>query len=115
MRRLSLPEDRAVEREIGLARDRTARAALACLAPESAALVAVQIEYRARVVEGEPIETADKLLPARRRALAAERRALPELRASGVIGDDAFHAVEEELDWTEMYIEERLARSGLSW
>jgi hypothetical protein len=33
---------------------------------------------------------------------------LAELRASGDIGDDAFHAMEEELDWTEMYIEERL-------
>lgn len=113
MRRLTLPEDRAVEDEISLARDRTARAALACLADESSRLEAVQIEYAARVIEADrkPSSEGDNLLPARRRALAAERRALAELRATGAIGDDAFHAVEEELDWTEMYIEERLGRS----
>jgi CPA1 family monovalent cation:H+ antiporter len=36
------------------------------------------------------------------RAQAAERRTLSDLRARGVIGDDAFHAVEEELDWSEV-------------
>ena len=34
-----------------------------------------------------------------RRAQAEERRRLSDLRARGVIGDDAFHRVEEELDW----------------
>ena len=38
-----------------------------------------------------------------RRAYEAERRKLIELRASGVIGDDAFHRVEEELDWADMH------------
>jgi monovalent cation/hydrogen antiporter len=40
-----------------------------------------------------------------RHALAAERRVLFELRARGVIGDDAFHRVEEELDWAELNAE----------
>jgi monovalent cation/hydrogen antiporter len=40
-----------------------------------------------------------------RRAQEEERRALSELRASGVIGDDAFHRVEEELDWAEVNAE----------
>jgi CPA1 family monovalent cation:H+ antiporter len=35
------------------------------------------------------------------RAQAAERRTLSDLRSRGVIGDDAFHQVEEELDWSE--------------
>jgi CPA1 family monovalent cation:H+ antiporter len=26
-----------------------------------------------------------------------------ELRARGVIGDDAFHRLEEELDWAELH------------
>jgi CPA1 family monovalent cation:H+ antiporter len=30
---------------------------------------------------------------------------LSELRSSGVIGDDAFHRVEEELDWAELNAE----------
>ena len=40
-----------------------------------------------------------------RLALATERRVLLELRARGVIGDDAFHRVEEELDWAELNTE----------
>jgi CPA1 family monovalent cation:H+ antiporter len=46
----------------------------------------------------------------RRRALAAERQALLALRQSDAIGDNAFHTVEEELDWGEMYVEGRLDR-----
>lgn len=38
----------------------------------------------------------------RRRALSAARRAVLEMRANDDIGDDAFHRVEEELDWLEM-------------
>jgi CPA1 family monovalent cation:H+ antiporter len=45
-----------------------------------------------------------------RQAQAAERRILFDLRAQGVIGDDAFHRVEEELDWAEMH-REGMARS----
>jgi hypothetical protein len=41
------------------------------------------------------------------RAQAAERRTLSELRAQGVIGDDAFHQVEEELDWSEVNTQAR--------
>ena len=36
------------------------------------------------------------------RAQRAQRRVLMELRAEGVIGDDAFHRIEEELDWAEV-------------
>jgi hypothetical protein len=42
-------------------------------------------------------------LQAMRRAYQAERSRLIELRASGVIGDDAFHRIEEELDWADMH------------
>jgi CPA1 family monovalent cation:H+ antiporter len=37
-----------------------------------------------------------------RRALHAARQAVIAMRASDEIGDDAFHAIEEELDWLEM-------------
>jgi hypothetical protein len=37
----------------------------------------------------------------RRRALAAERICVIQLRHAGRIGDDAYHVVEEELDWAE--------------
>jgi CPA1 family monovalent cation:H+ antiporter len=35
-------------------------------------------------------------------ALAAARRAVIAMRAAHEIGDDAFHRIEEELDWLEM-------------
>jgi CPA1 family monovalent cation:H+ antiporter len=37
-----------------------------------------------------------------RGALQAARHAVLALRANDEIGDDAFHQVEEELDWLEM-------------
>ena len=39
---------------------------------------------------------------ARRAALRAARRSLLEMRDSGDIGDDAFHAIENDLDWMEV-------------
>ena len=38
----------------------------------------------------------------RLRAIAAQRQALHRLRAEGRIGDDAFHRLQEELDWSEL-------------
>ena len=37
-----------------------------------------------------------------REALSAARQAVLIMRANDEIGDDAFHRVEEELDWLEM-------------
>jgi monovalent cation/hydrogen antiporter len=37
-----------------------------------------------------------------RRAVEAARQAVLAMRASNEIGDDAFHQIEEELDWLEM-------------
>ena len=37
-----------------------------------------------------------------RHALDAARQAVIAMRASDEIGDDAFHQVEEQLDWMEM-------------
>jgi monovalent cation/hydrogen antiporter len=38
----------------------------------------------------------------RDQALQAARRAVVDMRANREIGDDAFHQMEEELDWLEM-------------
>ena len=40
--------------------------------------------------------------PLRRRAIAAARRSIINLRQSETIGDDAFHQLEEEFDWAEL-------------
>jgi hypothetical protein len=38
----------------------------------------------------------------RRRSVAASRTAIAELRSKGEIGDEAFHLLEERLDWLEL-------------
>jgi len=38
----------------------------------------------------------------RLRAIAAQRRTLHRLRQDGDIGDEAFHRLEEEIDWAEL-------------
>jgi CPA1 family monovalent cation:H+ antiporter len=115
MKALRLVDDGAVEREIRLARTRTAEAALATLADYDGPFAeALRAEYRARLQPGDAAGAAAPAEPLpiepRRRAQAAERRALFALRRRHEIGDDAFHAIEEELDWGEMYVEGRLGR-----
>ena len=39
-----------------------------------------------------------------RAALVAARQAVLAVRAEAEIGDDAFHQIEEELDWLEMAV-----------
>jgi hypothetical protein len=39
-----------------------------------------------------------------RGALQAARQAVLDMRANDEIGDDAFHLMEEELDWLEMAV-----------
>ncbi len=126
---LGLEEDASVEDEVALARARTARAALESLdgadvgpgQNELLSLLRRKLEARARHAErrAAPSETAAEALgeareendgvdayrAALRKAHAAERQTLFELRRSGVIGDDAFHRVEEELDWAEVNAE----------
>ena len=116
---LGLRDDGSVDREVRLARAETTRAGLAAL--ESAGsdgemLGFLRRKYEARLrraetPEGEPDPTRSDGWPqfhgAQRRAQAEERRALSDLRARGVIGDDAFHQVEEELDWAEVNAEAR--------
>jgi CPA1 family monovalent cation:H+ antiporter len=119
MARLQLSDDGAVDREVRLARVETLRSALSVIAKapadESAELLRRRFELRLRHAEaeldggphdgsrapGELSSRADTL----RAAMAAERRRLSALRASGTIGDDAFHMVEEELDWAEQAAE----------
>jgi CPA1 family monovalent cation:H+ antiporter len=43
-----------------------------------------------------------------RRAVRAQRQALVNLRSQNVIGDDAFHAAEEEVDLLELTADSRI-------
>jgi Na+/H+ antiporter len=116
MRVLKLRDDHTVQREVRLARAETARAGLAAVDGAESGnemMRLLQRKYQARMrraesSRGDPPEPSDDddagadYWSAVRRAQAAERRTLSDLRTRGVIGDDAFHRVEEELDFADM-------------
>ena len=110
---LWLPDDDQVGREVRHARRRAAEAAMDALAHDaSEQAIALREEYGARLAGAEePRHATHRLRQHRILALRTERRVIVELRAAGEIGDDAFHAVQEELDWAEMYVERTLAHN----
>jgi Na+/H+ antiporter len=117
MRALALRDDGSVDREVQLARVETTRAALAAIEEADSDVEMVrflQRKYQARLrqagAEDGAREAAEQegwpeFRRIQRRAQEAQRRTLSTLRSDGVIGDDAFHAVEEELDWAEVNAE----------
>jgi len=108
LRLLDLRDDDPVGREVRAARQRALRAALAWFDRDRSPVAeAVRVELVAHLgaegasaEEGEARRTAHNDI--HRRALEAARQAVHQMRASGEIGDDAFHQMEEELDWIEM-------------
>jgi CPA1 family monovalent cation:H+ antiporter len=108
LRVLDLRDDDPVGREVAAARARALSAGLAGLESDpSPAAEAVRQEFAAH------LESTDSGLDARearrvahgdvhQRALQAARQAVLAMRDSQEIGDDAFHMIEEELDWIEM-------------
>ena len=108
MRGLDLPDDDPVGREFTRARERALEAALATLKGEaSPAAESVRHELAAHLAQsdggsspgGEGNSSHEEI---HRRALAAARRVALDMRTRDEIGDDAFHRIEEELDWLEM-------------
>jgi CPA1 family monovalent cation:H+ antiporter len=129
---LRIEHDGSVDDEVHRARAETSRAALATLpplassedgsggpvAPAQGLTAFLRLKYEARLrhaerpprpgdpgVPDEDPESVDAYGSALRLAQEAERAKLIELRAQGLIGDDAFHRVEEELDWAEVNAE----------
>jgi CPA1 family monovalent cation:H+ antiporter len=118
---VGLEDDGSVDREVRLARVETARAALKALDGPypSPSLETLRREYEVRIRLGNDEAQASAALPAAqsgaatlaealRRAVAAQRLTLLELRARSIIGDDAFHVAEEELDLLELSADERI-------
>jgi Na+/H+ antiporter len=110
IRALDLEDDDPVGREVDAARERALEAALATFAGDvSPAAEAVRQEFEVHLkrTAADP-EAADVPGPTHeeihRRALAAARRVVFDMRARDDIGDDAFHRLEEEFDWVEMGI-----------
>jgi CPA1 family monovalent cation:H+ antiporter len=123
IRFLGLEDDGAVTREIRLAREELARAALAEIGDvpvdDGASLLKRKLEERLERAKELNTQTAasdvtnasapssapSRYLDLLARTQRAERQTLVALRARGAIGDDAFHRVEEELDWAELNAE----------
>jgi CPA1 family monovalent cation:H+ antiporter len=121
MRRVRLNPDTSVEREIGLARAETAKAALGVLgdAPDREAAEILRKEYEARLSLGRMEAEASNagaresaLARLQRLAVAAQRAALEDLRRREVIGDDAFHAIEAEIDILDLTADGRIRPDG---
>jgi CPA1 family monovalent cation:H+ antiporter len=107
LRRLDLRDDDPVGHETSEARRQVLDAALAALdGDESPAAEMVRRELTVHAASrGGTDEAADEIdahAELHRRAIGAARQRLLALRNSREIGDDAFHRVEEELDWLEM-------------
>lgn len=105
MRLLKLRDDDPVGHELAAARERALGAALAALdGDRSPSAEAVRREFKAHLRQSHgrgdraPSAHAEMHL----RALTAAREAILAMRASDEIGDDAFHRIEEDLDWMEM-------------
>lgn len=105
--RIRLTADESVEREVNQARRRALQAALDELRGEDAPAAAyVRREYEEALRQA---AAADGRVPDllagdafRARAVRRAREALARMRDGGEIGDDAFHRVEEELDFLEL-------------
>jgi len=106
LRWLQLKDDGSLEREISQARVAVMQAALDSLEGESspeAAALREQYSAARKVAEDEcEPQAATEYDRLRLRAIASQRQALHRLRAQGRIGDEAFHRIEEELDWAEL-------------
>ncbi|HZR88578.1 MAG TPA: sodium:proton antiporter [Bradyrhizobium sp.] len=106
---LNLKRDDVVANEVARAHGAAYRAALEEIEGDpSEEAELLRLEYRGILLqaEGDPDGgIASSELPAdplRRRAIAAARKAILNLRQSEAIGDDAFHQLEEELDRAEL-------------
>ena len=110
LRWADLGDDAPVEREIRLARVALAESALSELRGESGREAEMLRGELRAVVEAASSQdgTSDRvphpLALLRRRIMAPQRDRLLALRRDGVIGDDAFHEVEGELDRQEMAV-----------
>jgi NhaP-type Na+/H+ or K+/H+ antiporter len=111
---LDLDDDDPIDREVREARVATADAALAAISDETVeGIQALRAELEAeRQVAGLAYEGDGRpTLPIkalRAKALAARRQQLLEMRREGVIGDAAFHRIEEELDLADLAVAARV-------
>jgi CPA1 family monovalent cation:H+ antiporter len=108
LRALDVHDDDPVGREVTAARERALRAVLARVAHDRSLLAGiVRREFTVRLASehaddrgGDATRSAHSDIY--RGAVQAARQAVLAMRANDEIGDDAFHRMEEELDWLDM-------------
>jgi len=106
LRALDLQDDDPVGRELSAARERALQAGLDSFAHDRSPIAeAVREEFTAHLGSALDSESGDPSSghsDIHRGALQAARQAVLAMRNNDEIGDDAFHQMEEELDWLEM-------------
>ena len=105
LRAFDLQDGDPVAREVDTARQRALQAALACVADDVspiAELVRRELKIQLGRVGATGLSADTSHAEIHRRALRAARRAVLAMRDDDEIGDDAFHQIEEQLDWLEM-------------
>jgi monovalent cation/hydrogen antiporter len=105
---LHVRDDAFVDREVREARIAMADAALAALSDEKegeADVLRAELDAERRLATTTGKDEARLAFPAktlRMKALAVRREHLLAMRGEGVIGDEAFHRLEEELDFLDL-------------
>ena len=103
---LKFDADTSVEEEVSRARIAVMQAALESLEGETSdAAVSIREQYAAaQDVAQNPAEpqAATEHDELRLRAIKSQRKALDRMREEGKIGDEAYHRLEEEIDWSEL-------------
>ncbi|TPN80588.1 sodium:proton antiporter [Mesorhizobium sp. CU2] len=106
LRRLDFPRDTTIDGEVAQARVAIMQAALDVLSRKTSAAAAVvreQYEAQRKVAENpEDAQAATEYDRLRLYAINRQRDTLEELRRNGTIGDEAYHRLEEEIDWAEL-------------
>ena len=106
LRRLDFPRDTTIDGEVAQARVAIMQAALDVLSRKTSAAAAVvreQYEAQRKVAENpDDAQAATEYDRLRLYAINRQRDTLEELRRNGTIGDEAYHRLEEEIDWAEL-------------
>jgi monovalent cation/hydrogen antiporter len=106
LRWLNFDPDETIDREVAQARVAIKQAALDILSGKtSSAAAAVREQYIAeRTIAENPkdAQAATEYDRLRLYAIKSQRDALERLRRDGTIGDEAYHRLEEEIDWSEL-------------
>jgi CPA1 family monovalent cation:H+ antiporter len=106
IRLLSFPPDSSFAKELLAARVQLIDAAVTSMADRNDAaatrLRELYDEERKIAEAGKHPRDVSEYDALRRQNIAAKRAKLAELRHSGAIDDDVFHALELELDWAEL-------------